>query len=112
MPITLFVGDEQPVWQATITNNGSLVDYSSGYTFTCVVTTKAGATLLTKTTGITGATGGVVTVAFTGAELAAGGVTAAAGDVGQFDLYLTPRRISDSADGPTVKETLTYRWKP
>lgn len=36
---------------------GALIDFSSGYTFTLKIGTRAGTTLLTKTTGITGAAG-------------------------------------------------------
>jgi hypothetical protein len=112
-PITRFVNDEQPDWVETITSNGVTADYSSGYTFTVTIINQAGTTLLTKTTGITGATGGQITVAFTGAELAAALVTATfAADNVIYQMRLTPRRTSDSSDGPTVKRTLVMQWRP
>lgn len=113
MSITLHVNDEIAQWVPTITVNGTTPDYSSGYTFTCYVVDKeAGTTLLTKTTGITGAASGVVTVAFTGAELSGAGITATFGNPVDYLLYLVPRRTSDSADGPTIEETLQMRWRP
>lgn len=113
MTIGFHTNDEQPAWEATVTTiNGIQPDYSSGYTFTCTITTLAGATLLAKTTGITGAAAGVITVAFTGAELATALVTAtAAGDV-LYKLFLVPRRTSDSTDGPTIEDRLLMKWRP
>lgn len=110
--IVLHTNDEHAQWVATVTLNGTATDYSSGYTFTCVVANTAGTTLVTKTTGITGATGGVITVAFTGAELAAGTVTATYEAPTEYRLYLTPRRTADSSDGPTIEETLQMRYRP
>lgn len=111
-PIRLYTGDEHAQWVATINYGGTLIDYSSGYTFTCVVTDALGTTKVTKTTGITGAGSGVVTVAFTGAEMSAGSVTATANNPGTYWAYLTPRKTADSSDGPTVRETLIMEWRP
>ena len=111
-PIRLYTGDEHSQWVATTESNGTLIDYSSGYTFTCAVVSSAGSTLVTKTTGITGAADGRVTVAFTGAELTAGTVTATFGAPGEYWLYLTPRRTADSSDGPTVREALVMEYRP
>lgn len=110
--IVLHTNDEHAQWVPTITYNGTLTDYSSGYTFTCVVTNTSGTTLVTKTTGITGAASGVVTVAFTGAELSAGTVTATYDAPVNYKLFLTPRKTSDSSDGPTIEETLQMRYRP
>jgi hypothetical protein len=113
VPITLFVNDEHAQWVADLTVNGVQLDYSTGYTFTCYVVNKdTGATLLTKTSGITGGTGGDITVAFTGAELASGTVTATFGAPGEYLLYLVPRKTADGSDGPTVEERLQMRWRP
>lgn len=111
-PITRFTGDEQPDYVETFYSNGVYPDMSTGWTFTCVITTAAGATLLTKTTGITGATGGVVTVAFTGVELATALVTAtfAVNNV-TYLMFLTARRTSDTSD-LTAERTLLMKWRP
>ena len=111
--ITIHTSDEHPQWAATVTLNGTATDYSNGYTFTCVIINRStGATLLTKTLGITGGTGGAITVAFTGAELASGGVTATFGAPVEYDLFLIPRKTSDSSDGPTIEERLQMRYRP
>lgn len=112
MPVELHTSDEHAQWPVTITVNGTKLDYSTGYTFTCYVVSSAGSTLLTKTTGITGAANGQITVAFTGAELATATVTATFNNPVTYKLYLVPRKTSDSSDGPTVEETLTMRWRP
>lgn len=112
-PVELHVNDEHAQWPATIIVNGDRLDYSTGYTFTCTIVDKdTGTTLVSKTTGITGGAAGSVTVAFTGAELASGSVTATFGNPVQYLMFLTPRLTSDSSDGPTVEETLTMRWRP
>lgn len=112
MAVELHTSDEIAQWPVTIIVNGSKLDYSTGYTFTCAVVNSSGTTLLSKTTGITGATNGQITVAFTGAELANNSITATFNNPVSYKLYLTPRKVSDSSDGPTVEETLTMRWRP
>lgn len=89
--------DEDPPWVATITVNGTAYDYSSGYTFTVLLLDKAGTTVLTKTTGITGAASGVVTVAWAvdDFDLAPGAYT----------VLLTIRRTSDSKEH-TVQDSV------
>lgn len=113
-PITRFINDEQPDYIETFAPNGTSPDMSTGWTFTCVITTTTGTptTLLTKTTNITGATGGVVTVIFTGAELAAANITAtfATNNV-SYLMFLTARRTSDSSD-LTAERTLLMKWRP
>lgn len=113
-PIQRFVNDEQPDYVETFYSNGVYPDMSTGWTFTCIITTTTGTptTLLTKTTGITGATAGVVTVAFTGTELSAAGITAtfAANNV-SYLMFLTARRTSDSSD-LTAQRTLLMKWRP
>lgn len=110
-PIARFINDEQPDYVETFIANGVAPDFTTGWTFTVVVT-QGTTTLLTKTTGITGATGGAITVAFTGAELAANGVTAtfAVNNV-SYLMYLTARRTSDSSD-LTAERTLLMKWRP
>jgi hypothetical protein len=111
-PITRFINDEQPDIVVTFISNGVSPDMSTGWTFTFVVVSAAGATLLTKTTGITGATGGVVTVLLTGTELSSAAVTATfAVDNVSYPVYLTARRTSDSSD-LTAKEVLLMKWRP
>ncbi len=114
MAVGLYVNDEHSQWVATITQNGTAIDYSTGYTFTCTVVNQAdGTTMLSKTTGITGGAAGAVTVAFTGTELSGAGITATFADNNQtYDLYLTPRKTSDSSDGPTIQDVLTMKWRP
>ena len=69
--LTYFRGDERPAWVHTETVNGVADDYSSGFTFEVKLATAAapGTAVLTKTTGITGASGGVVTVTWAPNEL-------------------------------------------
>lgn len=112
MAIRIHSNDEQPVWVATVSVNGAAPDYSTNYTFTCYVLSSAGATLMTKTTGITGAAAGVITTTFTGAELVTGTVTGTYATPGFYRLQLVPRRTSDSADGPTIEEDLVVRYRP
>jgi hypothetical protein len=68
MSLNYFAGDELPAFEATITLNGATVDFSSGWTFT-VKLTSPGETTVTKTTGITGASTGTITVAWATGEL-------------------------------------------
>jgi hypothetical protein len=90
--------DERPDWVATVTVNGSGDDMSSGYTFQVKVATSPTATAaLTKTTGITGAVGGVVTVAWASNELDL--------QPGNYSVQLKATRTSDSAEW-TVEDTL------
>lgn len=102
--LSYYRNDERPDWQATVTVNGTADDMSTGYTFTVRVATSPTATaVLTKTTNITGATGGVVTVAWAAGEL----------DIapGTYIATLTARRTSDSRDW-TISEQLTIRSLP
>lgn len=93
--------DELPQWVATISYNGSLPDFSSGWTFRVVIAEDTeSAAVLTKTTGITGATGGVITVAWASAEL----------DIapGEYVIQLKATRTSDSAEA-TVADVITIK---
>ena len=110
--IPMYTNDEHPQWPATISLNGVATDYTTGYSFTCAIVNAAGTTLLSKTSGITGASGGQITVAFTGAELSSAGVTATFGSPVEYTLFLTPRKTSDSSDGPTIEERLQMRYRP
>lgn len=88
--------DEDPAWIATVTVNGTALDYSTGYTFT-VYLRKDGTNVLTKTTGITGAAAGVITT------------TWAVGDfniaVGTYAVLLVIQRTSDSREH-TVQDSV------
>lgn len=98
MSLSYFAGDERPDWQATVTVNGTTDNMSSGYTFEVKVATALDATaVLTKTTGITGAANGVVTVSWADGDLA---ITP-----GTYVVTLTASRTSDSREW-TISETL------
>lgn len=109
-PIHLHTNNEQPSWVVTVTTNGAAVDCSTGWTFTCkVIDDTLGTTLVTKSTGITGSSTGW-TVAFTGAELVSGGVTATfANDNVRYRLQSTATRTSDGAR-ITADEVLVMHW--
>lgn len=103
MALSYASGDERPSWQATVTVNGVAEDMSSGYTFGVTLTNVGtGTVVLTKTTGITGATGGVVTVAWATNELAVA--------QGSYLAQLVATRTSDSAQW-TVDEKVTIRTR-
>lgn len=104
MSLTYFEGDERPDWQATVTVNGATDDMSTGYTFSVRVATDLSASAaLTKTTNITGAASGVVTVAWAAGELAL--------TPGQYVATLTATRTSDSRNW-TISEPLTIKSLP
>jgi hypothetical protein len=92
-----FRGDERPAWQETITVNGVADNYSSGFTFAVKVQLGSATPVLTKTTGITGAASGVITVAWAENDL----------DVtpGVYRALLVVTRTSDSLE-LTVERTL------
>ncbi len=93
--------DELPAWEATVTVNGAALDFSTGWTFAVRIADPATDTLaLTKTTGITGATGGVVTVAWATTDLDI--------DPQIYRAQLTGTRIIDSAQF-TVDERVRIR---
>lgn len=96
--LTYHQSDELPQWVATITHNGVLPDFSSGWTFRVVVKRGSSAAVLTKTTNITGAVSGVVTVAWASGDL----------DVapGQYGIQLKATRTSDSGEA-TIADRLT-----
>jgi hypothetical protein len=96
--LTYFRNDERPSWAETIVQNGETDDYSSGYTFKVSLATSRSATpVLTKTSGITGATGGVVTVAWASGELDLAPA--------RYLAHLTVTRTSDGAE-LTIEETI------
>ncbi len=65
MPLAYYQSDELPAWVATISHNGTAPDFTTGWTFRVVVTqVDAPTPVLTKTTNITGAEAGVITVAW------------------------------------------------
>lgn len=97
MALTYHRGDELPQWVATVTVNGTAPDLSTGYTFAVTVRQGDGTAVLTKTTNITGASAGVVTVAWASDDL----------DItpGTYRVLLTATRTSDSAEW-TVEDQL------
>lgn len=97
MTISYYAGDERPAWVPTVTVNGVTDDLSTGHTFQVKVIDRTGAVVLTKTTNITGATGGVVTVAWAPNELAL--------PEGGYTAQLKASRTADSAEW-TVTEPL------
>lgn len=88
--------DELDAWQATILASGVNPDFSSGYTFKVVVKNAAGTTVLTKTTGITGASGGVITVAWAAGELNIA--------PGLYTAHLIRTRTSGTLEGTTAED--------
>lgn len=98
-PLTYFAGDDRPAWQATVTVNGTADDLSTGFTFTVKII-KNNTVLLTKVNGISGAAGGVVTVAWTPNELAL--------SPGKYVAQLNVTRTADVTDW-TVTELLIIR---
>lgn len=111
-PIIVYLNDENPQWVETIYLNGTLTDYSSGYTFTVKLVDSAGTTAVTKTTNITGAASGVITVAWDTSELAALTAPTFTNRTVTYTAFLTPRKTADSTDGPTVQRTFVYVWRP
>lgn len=99
MALNNFQGDELGVWQGTITINGTTPDLSTGWTFT-VTMSKAGETTLTKTTGITGATGGRFTVNWAQGELNR--------TAGAWRVQITLRRTADGFEH-TEQDTLNIK---
>ena len=96
-PLRYFRSDELPAWVETVTVNGTTYDYSSGWTFSVTLTDAGGTVGLTKTTNITGAVSGVITVAWATNEL----------DLaeGTYRAVLVASRTSDSAQH-TLERTL------
>ncbi len=96
-----FSGDERPYWEPTVTVSGVADDLTSGYTFEVNVASSPTATpALTKTTGITGASGGVVSVAWSTSDLALA--------AGEYVVQLTATRTSDSKDW-TIQDRLKIK---
>lgn len=101
MTLSYFASDELPHWVATISHNGALPDFSSGWTFRVVISTAAGGTpLLEKTTNITGAASGVVTVAWASGDLA---ITP-----GSYRIQLKATRTADNAEA-TIEDSVTIK---
>lgn len=90
-------GDEDPPWVATVTVNDEALNYSSGYTFTVLITDGGVTPFLTKTTGIAGAAGGVVTTSWAVDDF----------DIapGTYAVLLTIRRTSDGREH-TVEDSV------
>lgn len=101
MPLTYYANDELPQWQATISHNGTTPNFSTGWSFRVVITKRDATTpLLTKTTNITGAAAGVITVAW------------ATGDLnlppGTYLVQLKATRTSDSLES-TIEDQLIVK---
>lgn len=95
MGLSYFVNDELPQWVATVSVNGATHDYSTGWTFTVTLNQGSSAAVLTKTTNITGSTGGVITVAWAVGDLNL--------DPGLYRALLVAKRTADNLEH-TVKE--------
>jgi hypothetical protein len=97
MMLVYHQGDERPAWQSTVTINGATDDLSTGYSFTVLIQRADQAPVLTKTTNITGAAAGVVTVAWASGDL----------DLtpGLYKVLLTALRAADSLEW-TVRDDL------
>jgi len=92
-------GDERPAWVATVTVNGTADNMTSGYTFQVLLYTDPTATpVLTKTSNITGAAAGAVTVAWNATDL----------DIppGLYTAQLKATRTSDSAEWTVTEPVL------
>lgn len=100
MALAYFQRDERPAWQPTISVNGAVDDYSTGFTFTVTITAADGTVELTKTTAITGTTGGVVNVDWEPDDLDL--------PAGTYRLQLTVRRTADEHE-ETISEQLLIR---
>jgi hypothetical protein len=97
MALVYHQGDERPAWVATVSTNGAVDDMTSGYTFSVRVQQGSDTPVLTKSTNITGAADGVVTVAWAEDDL----------DIppGAYKVLLTATRTSDSLEW-TVQDTI------
>jgi hypothetical protein len=95
-----FRSDERPEWVPTVRVNGVYDDMTTGYTFVVLVKDGHASPVITKTTNITGGTGGTATVRWTTNEL----------DIppGSYRAILTATRTSDNAQW-TVEEQLIIR---
>jgi hypothetical protein len=102
MSLTYFRADERPAWQATVTVNGVADDLSTGHTFQVKAATAADpdTAVLTKSTGIAGAAGGVVTVSWAPNELDL--------EPGRYVVQLKVSRTSDAHEW-TVRESMLIR---
>ena len=100
MALSYFQRDERPAWQPTISVNGAVDDYTSGFTFTVTILDASGTTVLTKTTAITGDTGGLINVDWEPDELDL--------PAGTYRLQLTVRRTADEHE-ETISEQLLIR---
>lgn len=100
--LSYFRADERPAWVHTESVNGVADDYSSGFTFEVKLAAAVAPTtaVLTKTTGITGAADGVVTVRWAPNELDL--------EPGRYIAQLKITRTSDSHE-LTIQERLTIR---
>jgi hypothetical protein len=102
MTLEYHQNDERPYWRATVEVDGAYDDMSSGYTFEVnVAATDTSVPVVTKTTGITGAAEGVVTVAWAPGDLDI--------DAGRYVIQLTATRTADTKDW-TIQDKI--RIKP
>lgn len=102
---SIYAGDELNPWIVTREVSGSNPDYSSGYTFAVTATSVGSSTYsFSKTTGITGATDGVITVTWTSSDL---GSLAA----GTYELILTITHVGSSKQD-SLSDRITVLAKP
>lgn len=101
MSLSYYQNDERPDWVATVSLNGASDDMSTGYTFEVKIAASPTATAaLTKTTNITGAAGGVVTVAWAASDLNI-----------EPDIYIVQLKVTRTSDSKewTVQDTLEIK---
>jgi hypothetical protein len=98
MALAYFRGDERPAWATTITINGTADDMTSGYTFQVKIFQRIASPVLTKTTNIAGATGGLVTVTWVANDL----------DIapGNYTAQLKATRTADTAEWTITEDLL------
>ncbi len=103
MTLTYYQRDERPFWEATVRVNGAVEDMTTGYTFEVnVAKTPTSIPLLTKTVGVAGGVGGLVTTAWQGTDLNLA--------AGSYYVQLTAKRTSDNAEW-TVQDRLTIKTR-
>lgn len=104
MTIEYYARDERPYWRATVEVEGAFEDMTTGYTFEVNIgpypVTVDSLPVFTKTAGITGGPGGLVTVAWIDGDLDL--------DPGTYSVQLTAVRTSDGKDW-TVQDKIKIR---
>ena len=91
-------GDERPAWEETVIENGTAPDFSTGYTFTVNVQDDTGATVLAKSSFITGDASGTITVAWDTGELDL--------DPGVYSAKIVATRTADATSATYARDLL------